>query len=278
MNRAQHLHADDPSWMNDPSPPDDIGGDSDGGFAATSISRAASVSAITQALYLTETGDSSAISATDIHQGGIGDCFLLSSIGELALFDPSVISGMIHTTSATTETVSLYHLAVSRFGGLVATPTLVNVNNTTFASIGVNGSYSASQDIVGKQQEIWPQVLEEAAANLNGGYNSISYGGSPVTAMEELTGKAATANNPAAISWNALLSDIKAGDLMVFDTKNASGLGYGLVGNHAYMFQSANTANQTVQLLNPWGYDNPSAIPFSKLAQAGIAEIDIGRA
>jgi hypothetical protein len=278
MNRAQHLHADDPSWMDDSSLTNDIDQQDDGGFAAGSTGSSTTMSSITKVLYLTEAGNSSAISATDIHQGALGDCFLLSSIGELALFDPAKISSMIHASSATTETVSLYHLGASIFGGFVATPTSVTVNNNTFSSMGVNGSGSISQDIVGKQQEIWPQVLEEAVANLNGGYNSIANGGYPVIAMEELTGKPASGNVPAAMSWSALLSDIKANDLMVFDTRNAPNLSYGLVGGHAYMFQGVNAANQTVQLLNPWGFDNPAPIPFAKLAQAGIVEIDVGHA
>ena len=52
-------------------------------------------SALTQVLYLQETGDTSLISVNDINQGQIGDCFLLSSIGEIALWHPSAITNMI---------------------------------------------------------------------------------------------------------------------------------------------------------------------------------------
>src|SRR5690349_24763804 len=40
---------------------------------------------LTQVLYLQEAGDTSLISVRDINQGQMGDCFLLSSIGEIAL-------------------------------------------------------------------------------------------------------------------------------------------------------------------------------------------------
>ena len=41
-----------------------------------------------QTLYLTEEGDTQAISIRDIHQGQMDDCFLLASIGEIALRRP----------------------------------------------------------------------------------------------------------------------------------------------------------------------------------------------
>ena len=66
------------------------------------------VTALPTALYLQEPGDSSAISVNDIHQGGIGDCFLLSSIGEIALWHPSAIMNMICANPDGTETVTLH--------------------------------------------------------------------------------------------------------------------------------------------------------------------------
>jgi hypothetical protein len=37
-------------------------------------------------------------------------------------------------------------------------------------------------------------------------------------------------------------------------------------------------ASAAVQLLNPWGMDQPAAIPLTRLAQSGIIEVDIGHA
>lgn len=42
-------------------------------------------SGLAMALYLTETGTSFAISTSDLYHGQIGDCFLIFSIGEIAL-------------------------------------------------------------------------------------------------------------------------------------------------------------------------------------------------
>ena len=62
---------------------------------------------LTQVLYLQEAGDASLISV-DINQGQMGDCFLLSAIGEIALFHPSAIMNMITVNADGTETVTLY--------------------------------------------------------------------------------------------------------------------------------------------------------------------------
>ena len=136
----------------------------------------------------------------------------------------------------------------------------------------------AYEHAVGNLKEIWPQILEKAVANLNGGYNSIADGGFSVVAMVELTGQAATYVTPAQLTLAALVKDVAAGDLITFDTVGTGGLADNLVTGHCYMFQKINGsgASATGSLLNPWGMDQPSAIAFSSLAKVGIAEINIG--
>jgi hypothetical protein len=233
----------------------------------------------TQILYLTEPGTASPVSIFDINQGQIGDCFLLSPIGEEALFHQSAIMSMIHNNGNGTETVTLYtdrngHLPTFATTGFKATT--VTVTNS-FSAQSVNNG--ATQDMVGNQKEIWPQVIEKAVATLAGGYGAIANGGYPVLAMEVLTGQIATYVSPGALTFAALQKFVAAGDLITMDTSSARGLGYGLVSNHCYMFDKivGSGASAAVQLLNPWGIDQPAAIPLTHLAQSGIVEVDIGR-
>ena len=231
------------------------------------------------ALYLQEAGETSLISIYDINQGQIGDCFLLSSIGEIALWHPDAITNMITANANGTETVTL-HLAASgqlpTYGTTSFKTTTVTVNNNTFLSDGVNSG--ATQDVVNGVKEIWVQVLEDAVATLGGGYNSISNGGSPMIAMEELTGQATTWMSPASLTAQQLQGYMTAGDLIVMDTYSSGNEPYGLYNDHAYMFQSLTSVNGTwmIQLANPWGFDEPSAIPLSLLS-SGIVEVDIGQ-
>jgi hypothetical protein len=231
----------------------------------------------TQALYLTEKGDTNAISVDDINQGQMGDCFLLSSIGEIVLRSPQFISSMIHANTNGTETVTLYEASNDR---------LPSASTTAFKAVGatvtdVFPSYSvnsgATQDLVGNQKEIWPQVVEKAVATLDGGYAAIANGGSPVIAMEELTGHAASYMSPANLSLATLQSFIKAGDMIVMDTRPRGALPDNLFNSHAYMFESltGSGASATVHLGNPWGFDQPAPILLSQISH-GFAEVDIG--
>ncbi len=234
------------------------------------------VGALTNTLYLREAGDAAAISAMDIHQGQLGDCYLLSSIGEAALFAAAKIPNLIQQNSNGTETVTLY---TDARGGLVNFTTTafkavsVTVQNTFDARCVNNG---ATQDVVGNQKEIWVQVLEKAYATLHGGYDAIGRGGYPVLALEELTGHKASWMSAGQVTETVLRQHIAAGDVMTFDTGGGS-LPYGLVNNHCYMFQSLTGSGKTaaVQVLNPWGFAEPAAIPVSQLAKAFV-EVDFG--
>ncbi len=90
------------------NPFDDIAGDVLSLSAASQPFMSGATATPGMALYLTEPGTTAAISVADLHQGQIGDCYLISSIGELALTKPVDISNMIHTNADGTETVRLY--------------------------------------------------------------------------------------------------------------------------------------------------------------------------
>ena len=228
-------------------------------------------------LYLTEKGDTSAISVDDINQGQIGDCFLLSSIGEIAMLQPSFISSAIHLNSDGSETVNLYKSANGSLPGwnTTAYKSFAETVTNVFPSYSVNNG--ATQDVLSGHKEIWPQVLEKAVATMDGGYAAISGGGSPVLAMEELTGHAATYVTPGSLTLAELQGFSKAGDLLVMDTLSASGLPDNLVSDHAYMFEGVTGSGSaaSIKLGNPWGFDQPAPILLSQLSH-GISEVDIG--
>ncbi len=277
---------DTPDWIAASAPangggaPSRLGGTAvaPGHIGAAANSTVLATTTLTQVLYLQEASTASLISVSDINRGQIGDCFLLSSIGELALWHPGAITGMICTNSNGTETVTLNLAATGQLPSYFTTTfetTSVTINDT-FPSNAVNNG--ATQDVLNGQKEIWVQVLEKAVATLEGGYGAISYGGSPVIAMEELTGQPATWMAPGSLTLQQLQAFMAAGDLIVMDTPSSGFLPYGLVNCHAYMFERLTMVGGTamVQLGNPWGFDQPSAIPLSLLS-TGIAEVDIGR-
>jgi hypothetical protein len=231
------------------------------------------------ALYIEQPGATTAISLADLHQDGLGDCFLISSIGELALTDPSAIQNMIKQNGDGTETVTLHTEANGKLpvpGYVGAFKTVTETVTNVFASNSVNSG--SGQDVYNGIKETWPQVLEKAVAQLDGGYAAIANGGYPFVAMEELAGVQATwlYLPQQSLSLTALQSYVKAGDMLTFDTIS-NPTGYNLVGGHSYMFEGLSTAGgtPTITLGNPWGTDQPAAIPLSKLASDFI-QVDIG--
>jgi hypothetical protein len=268
---------------------DQFSADANSGFgAAAKVTTVPVPAPPTPVLYLTEVPGTAAINVSDINQGQIGDCFVLSSIGEIALLRPSFISNMIHVNSNGTETVTLYTASTGKLPAWNTTafkPITETVTNV-FATYSVNNG--AIQDVAAGQKEIWPQVLEKAVATLDSGpalsatlagtYSSIMNGGSPLVAMEELTGHATSFySNIASLSLSTLLADQAAGDLLVFDTKSVGALTNGLFNNHAYMFEGVTGAGASamVHLGNPWGFDQPTPIAFSTLSKS-FAEVDVG--
>ena len=221
-----------------------------------------------QVLYLQEPGTGNAVSPLDINQNGIGDCFLLSAIGEIARVDPSYISNhLIQSNGNGTETLNLYEGSNGRAVNIYSqsfAATTVTVHNS-FASDSVNsGSGQATYD---NQAEIWPQVIENGYAQLNGGYGSISNGGYDLVAMETLTGKIAQYHAAGATTLHQI-RNLAPKSIVEFDTPNSSGLAYNLVGDHAYMFDGLESRNNhvLVKLLNPWGVDEPKLVPWAAVA------------
>ncbi len=235
-------------------------------------------------LYPTDANGRPVISVSDINQGAIGDCYFLSPLGEIAIQDPDALERAIAVNADGTETVTLYEDANGNtisFGTTSFAPVRITVDNADFYPGGVNGS--SGQATWNGEQVIWPQVLERAFAQLNGGYAGISNGGTPVLALETLTGQAATWYSPSQVTAATLGQEWSAGDLVVFDTPSYDNLfdtdpTYNLVGGHAYMFDGLSTVNGVacVDLLNPWGDDQADPVPVSALGSAFV-EIDVGQ-
>ena len=123
-----------------------------GGYAALAAAVSVGGAALTQVLYLTETGTTSAISNADINQGQIGDCFLLSSIGEIAMLKPTAISNMIHVNANGTQTVMLFEASNSQLPGYGTTAYKAVSETVTdiFPTYAVNNG--STQDVLGESE------------------------------------------------------------------------------------------------------------------------------
>ena len=231
-----------------------------------------------QSLYIKEAGDSTDVSENDIHQGQVGDCFVLSSVGEIAKLKPDVIKKMIKDNGDGTYTVTLHQQddGIGNAWGLFShdyKEVQVKVTADVPAASVNRGAGQSEQD--GKK-EIWPLLLEKAYAQVSGGYAKIDKGGDPKDVLQTLTGHDADTKSVSSVSLDDLKNAAKNGKPMTFSTPDDKDgkkkkLPFGMHGNHAYIFEGLETGKDGktyVRLKNPWGFDDPQLIPYDELSKA----------
>jgi Calpain family cysteine protease len=196
---------------------------------------------------------------TDVHQGNVGDCWLLSSFAAVAARYPSDITSMFTaagTSVVNGTTVNDYKVRFYNSSGQAEYVTV----DTELPKIGSSFAYDIANNGV-----LWVALLEKAYAEANGmGYvttshpNQNSYesldSGYPGWALQAITGKSVGSYsvNPAnlAAAWNAgniivMSSSPHANDnLIVGDS----------TGTHAYAVVGYNPSSASpFELSNPWG-------------------------
>ena len=234
-------------------------------------------------------------SAADINQGSLGDCYLLSSLAEVATKDPNVITNMITNNGNGTYGVCFHVGGQSEY---------VTVN-------------SALQSGCNTGPDMWGTLVEKAyaelqsinlttgntAASYGNSFSSIGNGGQPESALESITGATQITDFYASGSawgkqtYNASLSvtgnqggqstasvlatlkaDLSAGDDVVLSSNSWSYDSSGkveLVASHAMSVYGIDAANGNLEIRNPWGtqagqyWDTTFEVSLATLQSAG---------
>ncbi|HEV2970220.1 MAG TPA: C2 family cysteine protease [Pirellulales bacterium] len=205
-------------------------------------------------------------SYTDVAQGAAGDCYLIAALGEVAQHSPQTIVNMFTDNGDGTFTVEFYHNRAAVYV-TVNRELPVNGNYAYFADWGA-GPYTASYNT------LWVALAEKAYAQLDesgwmghGGTNSytaIGGGGYSSDAFSQLTG--ASASNTKVVNWLGQSSQsdfwkaFNQHKAMTLGSKN-SGTNSFIVTRHFYMVIGYDSATQSYELYNPWGYDTDAAHP-----------------
>ena len=226
-------------------------------------------------------GPSGAPTYQDVNQGYLGDCYFLSSLGEVALKDPSAIEDMI--TSNGNGTYAVRFLVNGQ-------PDYVTVNSELpVMGGGYQWANGSTQEFANGDTDEWVQIVEKAYAELNAqtgaphgmelnsasdSYEGIAGGGA--SALTLITGQSETGYslNPrdSAIALASIMSTaasaFNAGEEVLMSTP-ASSSG-NLVGDHMYMITGVNVATDTFTIQNPWNtaYSGPLATTFIESIQA----------
>ncbi len=188
---------------------------------------------------------------TDVHQGEVGDCWLLSSLAEVAVQQPGLISNMFTydcTKAINGHSVEVFTVRLFSNGA----PTYVTVD-TELPDGG--GYYDHPANGV-----LWVALAEKAYAEANeadvvqtGKPGSISYGalneGYPSWALTAITGLPASY---VAINPSNAAAAFEAGQMVVFCTQNPPS--QYIVASHCYAMVGYNaSSNMPFKVYNPWG-------------------------
>jgi len=224
---------------------------------------------------------SNVYSYIDEFQGQVGDCYLIATLRALAKSNPSVIENMIVPNGDNTWTVRFYEDE--------GTPDCVTVDRALPTSSDGEFWYADSGFLATNPQNVlWIPLVEKAYAEwcetgnevLHGDTNSYSgiTEGDPYFVMDEILGN----NSAVYLYWpgsggtpvvtkQELINLVTANDPLTAITNDYPG--NGLVGPHSYKIIGYNSASDSFQLYNPWGFDQPPPLTFSQL-EVSIANFE----
>lgn len=216
-------------------------------------------------------------SINDINQGWLGDCYLLSSLAEVAAEDPSLITSMITANGNGTYGVRFYVDGTAEY-------------------VTVSDDLADGGTAFNRATDIWASLIEQAYAqvqacgditgngntfNYGNSFSTIANGGYPEYALEEITDASVitdfygngtawtkyvyndalslqtmTSGLTTSLVLATIATDLAEGDDVVLASRtNATdGSGYTtLVANHAMSVYGYDSTTGELEIRNPWG-------------------------
>ena len=202
-------------------------------------------------------------SLSSLHQGQLGDCHLLASLGALERSDPGYLNQHITTNPNGTYTVTLYKDG-HPFQVTVTPDVPLNQSGNVGYAQNTDGNMNAYQ----VYEKAVAQASEQGLVDLNdqpGGYADEN-GGWSDRDLAVLTGHSASSTPSSSVDAGQIQTALDNKQPVTIDTVGQSGKdlynssnNQYLVADHQYYVQSVNQNAHppTVTLVNPWGADDP---------------------
>jgi hypothetical protein len=198
------------------------------------------------------------ISADDVQQRNLGDCYYLATLSSIAHEKPSYIQNMFIDNGDNTFTVRFFnsksvdYVTVDRY-----LPTLSG--NAVYAGWGGGLASSTSNELwVALAEKAYAQLAESGWSRLYPGTQANAYaaieGGFMDAAIWHLTGLGSTTQSPDYITQTQLINRVNSNQILTAAFVN--GTGFGVYNYHAYTITSYNPTNGTFHLRNPWGLEH----------------------
>jgi WXG100 family type VII secretion target len=232
-------------------------------------------------VFITNPRDGRAIHPSDVAQGQLGDCFVVTALSIIAHQNPAILRDAIRANPDGTYTV--------RFFGVSGAPHYETVKaDFPTATQYQNGAghditpHMAPGDSAGGKQEMWPMVIEKAYAQWRGngdaiaGYQALDNGGRSSAVMAALTGQKSEEHTDVGhYSLQNLAQMQRDGYGMALSSLDPGNQGNNplyrngsLVTGHAYYISAVNERTGMVTVQNPWGWDEYKIeIPYAKLRE-----------
>ncbi|MBI1946182.1 MAG: hypothetical protein HYS27_10820 [Deltaproteobacteria bacterium] len=203
------------------------------------------------------------ISAEDVQQGNIGDCYLPAAAAALAHSMPDALRTMIKDDGNGKFTFTFK----DAWGGR---DKKIEVDADFYTRSWGGPLYGASSNSTDPaRMELWWPLFEKAYAKLNGDFHSIGEGGSSSDVFEAVTGRTGLSEDFSTRNADRMFTTIKqklAQKLPVcMGTKDDHGgrgdfANSGVFGDHTYTVLDTIERNgvKYLKLRNPWGESEPS--------------------
>ncbi|MHB8877541.1 MAG: C2 family cysteine protease [Myxococcaceae bacterium] len=199
------------------------------------------------------------VKETDVVQGSIANCYMVSAFSAIAQQNPDVIRNAFKDNGDGTFTVKLYRLDWAGQAEAVE----VTIDGQLPGSYG-SLTYAKGAD----RSELWVPLLEKAFAQFKGDYDAIGKGGLGGEVMASLTGRpyrytALTAGMATDGLYEQLKTALGSGKAATAGTHGedqaALYSGSGLYAWHSYTVLGVSEENgqKMVSLRNPWGSSEP---------------------
>jgi hypothetical protein len=212
----------------------------------------------------------SGISATDIKQGQIGDCYFLASLASIAQEQPSYIQNMFIDNGDNTWTVRFRnganwdYVTVDRFLATNSSGTLV------YASSGSNFANASNELWVALAEKAYAQIGESGwirgLSKATNSYAAIE-GGWMTYVITQVTGLKTDWDYITTINQQTLIDWVNSNKILTLGTNSAPG--NGLVGDHAYAITGYDASTQKFFVRNPWGSQHVE-LTYAQLVTSGV--------
>ncbi len=206
------------------------------------------------------------ISASDVQQGSLGNCYVPAAAAAIAATNPDLIRDLIRDNGDGTYTVRF-------FDSNSGEPSVIVVDSDVYGRAG-SLAYGHSPD----QNELWFALVEKAYATWKGSYQRIGEGGSVGTLLSEMTGRRTYEHwlnrGTAEDAWVQLKRGVREKRPMSAGTYGTNSAAIytntGVHSNHAYSVMGIDEVNgqRMVKLRNPWGggtgFSGEFSLPFEQ--------------